>query len=117
MFSGVSKKQREQAEAKKVLAEVTQMLRDESLTPEQREELQRHAYALAGELLRPWLPTSWWNIAAMIAIFAFGLERAIVGNFEAMAWWIVLPAFSPRVAGEAAFVFGRLFRSRDHASR
>jgi hypothetical protein len=45
-------------EAKKTLAEIQHILATEALTEKERHELQVHAAALAGVVLRPWLPVS-----------------------------------------------------------
>jgi len=98
----------EYEEAKKLLEEIHQESTTQPLTPEQRKELELHAARLAGFLLRPWFPISWSRRLIMAAIFLFGLQQAWIGNYEPMVWWLLLPLFSPRIMGEAAFLWGRL---------
>ena len=95
-------------EVKKLLDEIQQELATQPLTPEQRKELELHAARLSGQLLSLWFPLSWTLRLTMAAIFFFGLQQAWVGNYQAMVWWLLLPFFSPRIMGEAAFLWGRL---------
>ena len=97
-------------EAKKLLAEIRHELDTQPLTPEQRKELELHAARLAGSLLHPWFPVYWSRRLIMGAIFLFGLQQAWTGNYEPMLWWLLLPLFSPRIMGEAGFLWGRLSR-------
>ena len=98
------------AEAKKLLDEIHHELQNEQLTPKQRKELELHSASLAGVLCSPWLPVAWPNRIIMAAIFLFGLQQAATGNYEPLVWWLLLPFFSPRIMGEAAFLLGRLSR-------
>ena len=97
-------------DAKKLLEEIHQELATQLLTPEQRQELQLHSARLSGLLASVWFPVSWTRRLIMAAIFLFGLQQAWVGNYQAMFWWLLLPLFSPRIVGEAAFLWGRLSR-------
>ena len=64
--------------------------------------------SIAGVLSHPWFPTTWGRRALMAAIFLVGLEQAVVaGNQYALLLWLLLPLFSPRVMGNAAFLLGR----------
>jgi hypothetical protein len=103
--------QREQyAEAQKVLAEIQHELATAPLTLEQRKELELHAARLAGVLLRPWLPVTFGGRLIAAAIILFPLQQAWTGNYQPMIFWLLLPLFSPRIAGEGAFLFGKMRR-------
>ena len=97
-------------EAKKVLAEIHQELATQPLTPEQRKELQLHSARLAGQLCSVWFPVYWSRRLIMLAIFLIGLQQAWVGNYYGLLLWLLLPTFSPRIMGEATFLWGRLSR-------
>ena len=96
------------AEAKKILEQVRNELADPDLSQERREELELHETRLAGFLLHPSLPMSWGRRLIMAAIFLFGAVQAATGNYDALVVWLLLPFFSPRCVGEAAFLLGRL---------
>ena len=98
------------AEAKRLLAQVHRELETQPLTPAQRKKLELHAASLAGALCHPWFPVSWTRRIVMGAIFLFGLQQALVGNYQPMACWLLLPLFSPRIMGEAAHFWGRVRR-------
>lgn len=98
------------AEAKHLLDEVNKELNDSTLAPHHRKELELHAAALAGVLLSPWFPVSWTRRALMAAIFFFGVWQAVAGNYQPLIWWLLLPFFSPRIMGEAAYFMGRCTR-------
>jgi hypothetical protein len=101
-------KPKDYEEAKDVLKEIRHELDTQPLTAEQRKELEMHAAALSGYLLRPWLPVSWTRRLLMVAIVLLGAQQAWVGNYEPLLWLLLLPFFSPRIVGECAFAFGRL---------
>lgn len=94
--------------AKSVLTQVRGELARHDLTAEQRAELEKHANALSGALMSPWLPVDWPRRLLMAAIFLLGLQQASVGNYQPFIWWLALPLFSPRIMGELAYFFGRL---------
>ena len=84
----------EQQQLKDTLAEVTEALKDETLS---------------GSLLSTWLPVDWGRRLIMIAIVALGLYYAIMEeNFEPLLWWLVLPIFSPRIGGMVSYFIGAL---------
>jgi hypothetical protein len=98
------------AEAKQVFEEIREELARSDLTPSQRDELEMHATRLAGVLVSPWLPVDLKRRLIMLGIVAFGLWQAAVGNYEPLLCWLLLPLFSPRIMGMAAFNLGRLRR-------
>ena len=100
---------KEREDARKTLAEITKTLEDETLTAEQRQELEIHAARLSGFLLSVWLPVDWFRRAIMIGIVALGAYGLMVENYEVFVWWLLLPFFSPRISGEIAFFWGRGF--------
>ena len=96
------------AEAKRVLAGIQHQLDTQPLTAEKRKELERHAAALAGVLLHPWLPVDSVRRLIMLGVVLLGLQQAWVGNYQAMALWLLLPFFSPRIVGEVTHFCGRI---------
>ena len=101
-------KQDEYAELKQSLEKIHQRLDTEPLTKAQRDQLQDHAYALAGKLLNPWFPLDWTRRLLMLGIFALGIEESVRGNYQPLLWWLLLPMFSPRLMGELAYFAGKL---------
>jgi hypothetical protein len=97
-------------EAESVLKEINYELKTQPLTPEQRSKLERHAAALAGYLLNPWLPRDMTRRLIMAAIVLLGLQQAWVGNYQVFFWWALLPFFSPRLMGNCAYGLGRITR-------
>jgi len=95
-------------EAEKIQEIINRELASESLTPEQRRELELHSARLAGFLCSHWLPLDWTRRLIMAAIFIFGIQQAWVGNRQAMLLWLLLPLFSPRIVGEVFHFIGRL---------
>ena len=96
------------AQAKRLLNEIRHELDTAPLTPQQRNELERNAAALAGFLLHPWFPESWGRRLVMVGIVCLGLQQAWVGNYEPLIFWLLLPLFSPRIMGECFHLFGRI---------
>ena len=80
-------------------------------------ELQNHAAALAGSILSPWLPYGFSRRLLMLAIVALGVQQAVVGNYQALLWWLLLPAFSPRIVGLGYICRGPHFRHYQSAVR
>jgi hypothetical protein len=97
-------------EAQALFKQIKHELDTQPLTEAQRTELQNHASALAGVLASPWFPVPWSRRLIMAAIFLFGVQQALIGNYEPMLWWLLLPLFSPRLVGEAANLFGAAAR-------
>ena len=97
----------QQEDAKRLLKEVTAELKRDDFTPEQRADLERHAAALAGALLNPWLPVGFWRRAVMLLLFLLGLLWPFVGSPTWAVAWLVMLMFSPRIVGKTAFALGR----------
>jgi hypothetical protein len=110
-------KQRDEA-AKHLLKEkghqmlelIHESLRDDSLTTEQRQELERTASMLAGYQMSFWLPTSMIRRILMVLFLAVG----VIGAFQWNPWFglfILLGcSFSPRIVGEVLSFIGKLSR-------
>ena len=58
----------------------------------------------------------------MALIVVLPVYEVVVGNYQAMIWWLLLPTLSPRLVGEGAYsvgvlgriivgVFGRIIKS------
>jgi hypothetical protein len=99
----------EQQKLKDALAEVTEVLEDETLSAEQREEFETHAAKISGVLSSTWLPVGWGRRLIMVGIVALGLQQAVMeANFQPFLWWLLLPFFSPRITGEVVHFWGRV---------
>jgi hypothetical protein len=94
-------------EAKRLLAEIEVELKSGALTAEQRAELETHAAKLAGTLLSPWLPFSWWRRLVMFVLLLLGTLWPLGGSPIWVVAWLLMLLFSPRVVGETAFALGR----------
>lgn len=97
----------EKEEAQRLLTDVTAELKRGDLSPEQRANLERHAAALKGSLLNPWLPLGLWRRAVMLLLFLLGLLWPFGGGSSWAVAWLVMCLFSPRVVGVMAFALGR----------
>jgi hypothetical protein len=96
--------------AKKQLAQVSRVLREENLTPEERENFETLQTQLSGLLLSPWLPYGWGRRSIMLALFAVGAVGALGVNTYFFLAWVFLLFFSPRVVGEVSYALGKIFR-------
>lgn len=94
-------------EAKRLLAEIDAELKGDALTAEQREELEIHRVKLAGTLLSPWLPFSWWRRLVMFVLLLLGTLWPLGGSPNWVLAWLLMLLFSPRIMGETAFALGR----------
>ena len=100
----------EQLELKNTLKEVTDALDDETLSLEDREELENHKASLSGALLSPILPTGMVRILIMLSCFVLGVS-AFYTDYEFLFWFLLIGcSFSPRLVGTIAFLFGRFQR-------
>lgn len=108
-------KQRDEA-AKHLLREkgrqmlelIQESLRNNSLTIEQRQELERTASMLAGYQMSFWFPTTMIRKVLMVLFLAVG----VIGAFQWSPWFglfILLGcSFSPRIVGEVLSFIGQL---------
>lgn len=94
-------------EAKRVSAEIAAELKRGDLMPEQRAELELHQTKLAGVLLHPWLPFSWWRRVVMLVLLLLGSLWPLGGSPVWAVAWLAMLLFSPRAMGEIAFLLGR----------
>jgi hypothetical protein len=94
-------------EAKRLLAEISAELERGDLSAEQRANLEVHRAQLAGTLLHPWLPFSWWRRAVMLLLLFLGMLWPLGGSAVWGGAWLVMLLFSPRIVGESAFALGR----------
>ena len=98
-------------EAKRYLAEISALLTEGNLTPEEKQRLEISSAQLAGTLCSTWLPFGWGRRTAMIALFLVGALGLVVGNIYFLIAWLFVPLFSPRFVGECAYLLGRLSSS------
>ncbi len=94
--------------AKKTLDQINDALTNQPMTDAKRRELHEQAAAISGSLLSIWFPIDWPRRLIMFGILAFGIQQAIAGNFQALFLWLLLPLFSPRIVGGAAYAAGRI---------
>lgn len=99
-----------QEDAKQTMEEISELLKDETLSAEELHILEIHQAALAGTLLRSWLPLGWGRRLIMIGIVALGVYGITEDNYQVFVWWLLLPFFSPRIVGEIGYFLGKLTR-------
>jgi hypothetical protein len=87
-------------EAQKRLEDVTEILKNEKLGPEERERLEREGKELARVVMSPWLPFNWSYRMMMVAISAIGFWGLAEGQNLLVLVWLLLPLFSPRIIGK-----------------
>jgi hypothetical protein len=95
------------AEAKRTFDELTRRLKEDNLTPEEQDHLRSYLPGLSGVLHSIWFPFDWGRRTLMILIFIVGIFGLIQGYHDLMWIWLALPAFSPRIIGEAFHLLGR----------
>ena len=98
-------------EAKRYLAEISALLKEGNLTPEERQRLEMSSAQLAGALCSTWLPFGWGRRTAMIALFFVGALGLAAGNIYFLIAWLFMPLFSPRFVAECAHLLGSLSSS------
>ena len=102
--------QQDQLELKNTLKEVTDALGDETLSLEDRQELENHKASLSGALLSPILPTGKVRMFIMFSCFVLGTS-AFYTDYEFLVWFLLIGcSFSPRLVGEVAMLVGRFQR-------
>jgi hypothetical protein len=101
-------------EAKALLSEISTYLQDETIPAEQRKELEFHASALAGSLLRNWFPVSNGRRLIMLGIVLLGIYEMFGNNYQPLVYWLILPFFSPRIVGEVIHAWARLINIFSH---
>jgi hypothetical protein len=102
--------QQDQLELKNTLKEVTDALGDETLSLEDRQELENHKASLSGALLSPILPTGKVRMFIMFSCFVLGIS-AFYTDYEFLVWFLLIGcSFSPRLVGEVAMLVGRFQR-------
>ncbi len=102
--------QQDQLELKNTLKEVTDALGDETLSLEDRQELENHKASLSGALLSPILPTGMIRMFIMFSCFVLGTS-AFYTDYEFLVWFLLIGcSFSPRLIGEIAVLLGRFTR-------
>jgi hypothetical protein len=83
-------------------------LRDDSVTTEQRQELERTASMLAGYQMSFWLPTTLGRKVLMVFFLAIG----VIGVFQWSSWFgffiLLACSFSPRIVGEVLSFIGKI---------
>ena len=97
-------------EAVKTLKEINEILQDETLTSEQRKEFEAHAALLSGTIMSGWLPYGIKRRLLMAGIIILGIYGLFVENYQVFVWWLLLPAFSPRIVGEITLLYGQITR-------
>jgi hypothetical protein len=92
----------DRAEGKEALQKILNALETQELEPEFRTELEGHAETLTAALNYTWHPNTWLGWAGALAIIFLGLQQAWAGNYQPLVWWLLLPAFSPRIRHDFA---------------
>ena len=97
-------------EIKKTLKEIELILKDDSLTKEQREKFENDRAGLSGALLSIWFPMSNLRRFIMLCLFFIGVFGIYSEDKNFMISFIFIIFFSPRIMGEIAFLLGRISR-------
>jgi hypothetical protein len=97
-------------EALETLNKINEILQDEALTCEQRKEFESHAALLSGTLMSGWLPYGIKRRLLMIGIILLGIYGILFENYGVFVWWLLLPAFSPRIVGEITIFYVQITR-------
>ena len=87
-------------EAQRRLEEVTRILKNEKLGPEERERLEREGKELARVVMSPWIPFNWSYRMMMVAIGAIGFWGLAENQYLLVLVWLLLALFSPRIIGK-----------------
>ena len=95
-------------EGPQVLELIHKSLKDDNLTPEQRQQLEKTAAMLAGYQMSFWLPTTLGRKVLMFLFLALG----VFGVFLWSPWFALFIllgcSFSPRLVGEVSIFIGKL---------
>ena len=102
-----------QSTLKKQLKEITEYLKRDDLTIEEREEFELLSAKIAGALTHDWLPSDLGRRLIMVILFLIGLYGLMDGDNYFLISWIFLPMFSPRLMGELAHLAGKASRIAD----
>ena len=97
-------------EAKKMSLEIEAELKSGNLAAEETQRLEELHAQLAGVLLHPWFPDGRGRRAIMALILLKGIYGFASGESQLLLFWPILPLFSPRIVGEAAYAYGRLLK-------
>src|SRR4051812_45778659 len=91
----------QQSELRRVSEELRVELARTDLTPEQRAELVKQSYAVAGALMSPLLPVELPRqlLAALFVLVAFG--GILQGEWWLLVFLAVAASFAPRIVGAA----------------
>lgn len=88
--------------------EIRTALKDPTLTPENRRELENLQVQLAGQAMSSWLPIGWpRRILALIATLV-GFYGLISGPTYLVFALLFAATFSPRIVGEILYLSGML---------
>ena len=96
-------------ELKKTSQEITALLKNNNLSPDERKYLESIQPGIAGALMSTWLPFGLAQRIVIIFLFSIGIYGLINSNFSLLLAWLFLPLFSPRIVGTSLYHFGRFF--------
>lgn len=106
----MSKDRQTYEELRKTSHEISQLLKQDNLSPEERQKLETMRAQVSGALFSPWIPSGFGRRVIIAAIFFVGLY-GLVQNNNAAFLWLLLPFFSPRIVGTALYAIGRTLGS------
>jgi uncharacterized protein (DUF2062 family) len=96
-------------ELKKTSREITELLKSNTLSPDERKYLESVQPGIAGALMSTWIPFGLAQRIVMIFLFSIGIYGLINSNFSLLLAWLFLPLFSPKIVGASIYHFGRFF--------
>ena len=94
-------------EAQRQSVEISKLLKEGNLAPEERQQFEVLQTQLAGILLSPWVPFGWGRRGAMVVLFLVGTLGLMAGNIYFLFAWLFMLCFSPRFVGECAYFLGK----------
>ena len=102
----------EQKILKGCLEELNNELQNETLTQEQKQEIELQIAKVSGQLLSIWLPIGITRKILMLSFFLIGL-LSFFTQYEWLFWsFLIAGSFSPRLVGKISFWFGSFWFGR-----
>jgi hypothetical protein len=101
---------KEYEELKQLFREGKRALREDDLSPRERDKIQQGCNFLSGRLMSMWIPMDVGRRIAAVAFAVIGLGGILHGPAY-LAWmWLMLPMMSPRLVGEVWYAIGEFRR-------
>lgn len=106
----MDKKQQNKLKTAFSAIEETLQSKDLNLTEEERIKFERLQSEIAGTMMSSWLPAGSARKVVALILFIAGLFGFLKISGFFILLWLLLPFFSPRLVGEIAIFFGKMFK-------